>query len=95
MFQLLEKSFHLFASSAGQEFLLILSAMPTLSRFDKNLKHLLLAHKKKDASYQTKEKSPFYTVVLKVLRKASKLDSFQALDLLSTTAADITNKDPE
>jgi hypothetical protein len=73
----------------------VLSTVPTLARYDKNLKHLLLAQKKKDHSYSLTDKSPFYSVILKTLRRASKLESFNALDLLSTTAADITSKDTE
>jgi hypothetical protein len=55
---------------------MIVANVPTLGKFEKNLKHLLLQHKKKDFVLQASNKSAFSTAVLKVLRHISKVDLF-------------------
>jgi hypothetical protein len=89
LFSLMDKSLQVLASNAGLDFLIAVSTVPTLSRFDKNLRQLILSHKKKDFVFTANNKSAFYTLVLNTVKRAAKLDQFQSLELLSTTAAEL------
>ncbi len=84
----------MFASKAGLEFLAIVANSPLLQKFDRNLRQLILSQKKKDFVFQANGKSAFYTVIFKVIRRINKLTSFEAIDILQTTAADLAVKDP-
>lgn len=88
----MDKSPRIFASNAGQEFVMVIANVPQLIKHEKNLRQLLLSYKKRDFIDKTK-RSVFYTMMLNVLIKMNKLDQFNALDLLSTTSADLAAKD--
>lgn len=70
-----------------------MSNVPTLQKYDRQLRALILSHKKKD--FAGVAKSVFYTLLKNVLKRVDKLELFRSLEILSTTAADLATKEPD
>ena len=86
-YSLLESSPKVFASTAGQEFFLTFGCAKE-TRFEKQVKKLLVSYKQRDVIDQTK-RSVFYCLILKTLMAISEIDEYKALRILATTSVDL------
>ena len=88
----MDKSPKVFVSKAGSDFLIAIANVPTLAKHERNLRQLLLGYKKRDW-IDVSKRSIFYSIIFNLIVKIKKIEQYQALDLLSTTSADLLAKD--